>query len=262
MARKPDDWMPLVIGKYLANTTHLTRDQHGAYLLLSMAYWTNSGPLDDDDEGLAATCKATPKEWVRLRKVVVKFFEVRDGKWYHHFLDGKLEEARSFVEKKSKAGSKGAEKRWQNDGTGIAEPSVRHRQTDAPLPSPSSVKKEHHHQRARAQMLLERMCDAHKITLQADPQRFTWESQLCALMDDGFEDKEIIRGIEISRQKGKISMDYVAACVRNPPKEIGNDNREPSTISGPGARAKQSTTDKHLAGIADLIQERRAQSAG
>lgn len=140
MTRKPDDWMPLHIGKYLANTSHLTRDQHGAYLLLLMAYWTNGGPLDAIDAQLAATVRATPAEWRKLRPVIARFFLEQDGKWHQKRADEELAKARAKQEAKARAGAKGAANRWQADGsansTPMADASVSDRQTDAPLPSP------------------------------------------------------------------------------------------------------------------------------
>jgi hypothetical protein len=51
-----------------------------------------------------------------------------------------LEKATAITQAKAEAGKKGAQKRWQSDGTHngkrMAEPSNSHRQTDAPLPSP------------------------------------------------------------------------------------------------------------------------------
>ena len=70
---KTDAWMPLWIGAYLADTQHLTRDEHGAYFLLMMAYWRNKGPLQDDDKRLSSIVKASPKEWKELRPVLVEF---------------------------------------------------------------------------------------------------------------------------------------------------------------------------------------------
>jgi uncharacterized protein YdaU (DUF1376 family) len=140
VTKKPDDWMPLHIGKYLADTTHLTRDQHGAYLLLLMAYWRRGGPLVADDARLAATAKATPAEWRKLKPVLAEFFTAEDGRWVQKRAQEELIKANSLTQAKADAGRKGAQKRWHRDGTTdgkrMAEPSPSDRQTDAPIPLP------------------------------------------------------------------------------------------------------------------------------
>jgi len=141
MTKKPDDWMPLHIGRYLANTAHLTRDQHGAYLLLLMAYWTKGGPLVADDARLAATAKATLTEWRKLRPVLVEFFTEQDGMWIQKKAEQELARANAITEAKSEAGKRGADKRWHSDssanGKRKALPSNSHKQIDTPQPQPS-----------------------------------------------------------------------------------------------------------------------------
>lgn len=112
-AKKVDAWMPMWIGDYLADTMKLSRDLHGGYLLMLFAYWRNKGPLDDDDEDLAAIVKATPEEWSgKLRSKLAKFFTVENGVWSHTRADKELATAglrKTAAVNKAKAG---AEARW------------------------------------------------------------------------------------------------------------------------------------------------------
>lgn len=133
---RPDTWMPLYIGDYLADTMHLSRDQHGAYMLLIMAYWRRGAPLPDDDERLAGIAKATPNEWRKLRPVLAEFFLVADGKWVQRRAQAELDRASNNVSARSKAGSNGAAKRWQPDGKTDGKTIAPASQNDGPLPLP------------------------------------------------------------------------------------------------------------------------------
>ena len=114
---KTDIWMPVFIGDYAAETLHLNAAQHGGYLLLLMASWKAGGALPDDDARLAATARMTAEEWRQNRGILAEFFTVADGTWRHEDLNERLERAADNKQKRSESGSKGAAKRWQNDGS-------------------------------------------------------------------------------------------------------------------------------------------------
>jgi uncharacterized protein YdaU (DUF1376 family) len=108
--RKPDEWMPLHIGPYLKDTMHLTTLQHGAYLLLLMAYWMRQGPLPDDDAVLSAIAKTDPKTWRKfIRETVSKFFDISDGNWTQKKADFEIARAVGLTEIRSKAGKTGGQ---------------------------------------------------------------------------------------------------------------------------------------------------------
>ena len=93
MTKNSNAFMPLYVGDYLADTTMLTRDQHGAYLLLIMAYWRNRGPLPDRDDALAMASRSTPQEWKKLRPILQTYFVVKDGVWLHKRIGEELVKA-------------------------------------------------------------------------------------------------------------------------------------------------------------------------
>lgn len=109
-------WMPLHIADYLADTSRLTTEGHGAYLLLLMDYWRN-GPPPDDDEVLGAITKLAPARWAKLRPTLAEFFTVQEGRWHQKRADAEIAKAGKVIGERSAAGKAGATKRWGvNDG--------------------------------------------------------------------------------------------------------------------------------------------------
>lgn len=107
MTKKPDQFMPLDVRAYLGDTMHLTRDEHGAYLLLLFAYWMRGGPLNDNDRELGAIAKCHLHEWRKLRPVLAQFFQIKDGLWTHKRGEKELTRARDIIEAKTDAGRAG-----------------------------------------------------------------------------------------------------------------------------------------------------------
>lgn len=143
-----NQWMPLYVGDYLADTMHLTGPEHGAYLLLLMHSW-RTGALPDDDRKLAAIARTDAKAWAAMRDDIMAFF-TRSG---DGFIQGRLERVRAEqgakVEQRRAAGRASAlarkGQRGGNEGgndTGNETPTGGQRETNgrstsvaSPLPS-------------------------------------------------------------------------------------------------------------------------------
>ncbi len=85
-----NQWMPLYVGDYLADTMHLSGPEHGAYLLLLMHSW-RTGALPDDDRKLAAIARTDQKAWREMRDDILAFFTWTDS----GFVQGRLERVRA-----------------------------------------------------------------------------------------------------------------------------------------------------------------------
>lgn len=128
---RPDTWMPVYIGDYLADTMHLSYPEHGAYLLLIFAYWRSGKPLADDDQELSSICRASLKEWKKMRPRISRFFHVEDGTWRHKRIEQELARSQEISNERSKAGAIGAAKRWQTDSKRMATAVANEEQNDA-----------------------------------------------------------------------------------------------------------------------------------
>lgn len=92
--------MPLYIADYLADTSHLSTVEHGAYMLLIMHYWRNGG-LPDDDAKLARIARLTLGEWQDIRDTMATLFE---RGWRHKRVELELADAARKSELGSEAG--------------------------------------------------------------------------------------------------------------------------------------------------------------
>lgn len=96
-------WMPLYIGDYLADTSHLTIEQSGCYLHLLMSQW-RVGYVPDDDTKLAALCRVSRTYFARHIGPAVRPFFISDGE--------RLIQVR--LEKERKKSAKMSEKQAEN----------------------------------------------------------------------------------------------------------------------------------------------------
>src|SRR3546814_18589523 len=76
MSQKPSH-IPLFPDAYHRDTTHLTTEEHGAYLLLLMAAWgTEDCSLPNDERRLAALSKTTVQRWRKIAPTVLEFWTI------------------------------------------------------------------------------------------------------------------------------------------------------------------------------------------
>jgi uncharacterized protein YdaU (DUF1376 family) len=123
--------MKLYIADYLADTTHLTRDEHGAYLLLLMALWRAGGKLPRDPAKLARITKCTAAEWEGIAPVVMEFFKVSGGSITQKRASKEIAKYQGVVKGSKSAGKASAAKR-ANKNNGQAPTDVEKRFNENP----------------------------------------------------------------------------------------------------------------------------------
>jgi uncharacterized protein YdaU (DUF1376 family) len=110
---KADIWMKLYIGDYLADTSHLTTEQHGAYLLLLMHYY-RSGPLPNDRAQLRSITKCSPIRWKKIAPIVMSFFYLDgDNKFRNKRSDEEMVIATELKQSRHDKAVSAAHSRWE-----------------------------------------------------------------------------------------------------------------------------------------------------
>lgn len=104
-------YMPLYVADYLADTSHLSAIENGAYLLLIMNYWQRGNSLPCGDDQLARVCRLTTKEWSKVKTTLCEFFDEEDGFWIHDRIETELLKVREKSIKASNAGKVSAQRK-------------------------------------------------------------------------------------------------------------------------------------------------------
>ena len=100
-------YMQLYVADYLADTYHLTTEEHGAYFLMLMNYWQTAKPLKS--ERIASLVRMDKESFAEIEPTLKEFFTVNEnGDWVHDRIQADLKGA---LDKSVKA-TESAKKRW------------------------------------------------------------------------------------------------------------------------------------------------------
>lgn len=136
--------MPLFGDAYIADTRHLSLEEHGAYLQLLMIAWRSGDcSLPDDDKRISQMLGVTVAKWRKLKPTVMAFWSLDNGRWSQK----RLAKERKFVNEKREKNKQSAEARWagqvieNKQGDECERISERTSERSAPPPPPTSVDK-------------------------------------------------------------------------------------------------------------------------
>ena len=112
-------YMPFYIADYLADCSHLTTLEHGAYLLLIMNYWQRGRVLPASDDRLANIARLSSEDWAMVRPALSEFFEQSASDWKHKRIEIELSKFRNKTEQAKAAGKASAERKLNGSSTAV-----------------------------------------------------------------------------------------------------------------------------------------------
>ena len=102
-------YMQLYIADYLADTMHLSTEEHGAYLLLMFNYWQTGRPIPKNR--LSKIARLSNDRWDAVEPSLKEFFNDTGTEWVQERIERDLEAVKNSISQKSAAGKASAEAR-------------------------------------------------------------------------------------------------------------------------------------------------------
>lgn len=102
-------YMQLYVADYLADTMHLTTEEHGAYLLLIFNYWQTGRAIPKSR--LARIARLSNERWTDVEQALNEFFNDNGEAWVHERIERDLEAVHATQNQRSAAGKASAEAR-------------------------------------------------------------------------------------------------------------------------------------------------------
>lgn len=122
-------YMQLYVADYLADTSHLTVTEHGAYLLLMFNYWQRGQSFKAKDQQslnkrLATVARMSNEEWADVAESLAEFFSVSPTEWEHKRIARDLEAVHLKSTKASTAGKASAASKKAKKPTPVQTPAA------------------------------------------------------------------------------------------------------------------------------------------
>ena len=102
-------YIQLYVADYLADTMHLTTEEHGAYLLIIFNYWQTGKAIHASR--LARITRLSASRWTAIKKNISEFFTVEGDYWFHGRIEADLAMVAEAQEQRARAGKASAESR-------------------------------------------------------------------------------------------------------------------------------------------------------
>ncbi|BES72199.1 hypothetical protein RE428_32170 [Marinobacter nanhaiticus D15-8W] len=102
-------YMQFYVADYLADTAHLSAEEHGAYLLLIFNYWQTGKAIPK--KRLQMIARVSNDRWADVEQAISEFFTEVDGCWRHDRIEADLAAVRESQDQRARAGKASAEAR-------------------------------------------------------------------------------------------------------------------------------------------------------
>lgn len=108
--------LPLATDALLADTSHMSAEQFGAYVRLLLVAWRHGARLRNDPAELAQIAGVSPEHWREIAPVVLRPMTIAEGTISQKRLTKTFADVRELRRKRALAGQRGAAGRWKRRG--------------------------------------------------------------------------------------------------------------------------------------------------